>query len=152
MNRSDQRWLAVSTLGPIGRAPRAPGTWGSVAAVLAAPILFLPLSLPLRFLVLAVLFVVGAKAAGRAEMLLGRKDPGEVIIDEVLGQWLVFFPFADPPTLELAAGLLFFRLFDITKPPPVRQSEHWLPGGWGIMRRAPVRWLPSKKSCGRLSI
>lgn len=133
MTSSDRFLLAVATLGPVGRAPRAQGTWGSVVAVLAAPILFLPLSLPLRLLALAALFVFGAKAAGRAEELLGRKDPGQVIIDEVLGQWVVFLPFADPTTFELAAGLVFFRLFDITKLPPVRQSEHWLPGGWGIM-------------------
>ena len=133
MSPSDRFLLAVATLGPIGRAPWAQGTWGSVAAALAAPILFLPLPLPLRVLALAVLFVFGAKAAGRAEVLLGRKDPGQVIIDEVLGQWIVFLPFADPTTFELAAGLVFFRLFDITKPPPVRQSEYWLPGGFGIM-------------------
>jgi phosphatidylglycerophosphatase A len=133
MTRSDRFLLGLATLGPIGHAPVAQGTWGSVAAVLAAPILFIPLAMPWRVLVLAALFVCGALAASRAEVLLGRKDPGQVIIDEVLGQWIVFFPFVAPSTLELAAGLAFFRLFDITKPPPVRASEHWLPRGWGIM-------------------
>lgn len=133
MTSSDRFLLSLATLGPIGRAPWAQGTWGSVAAVLTAPILFLPLPGALRVLALAALFVIGAKAAGRAEVLLGRKDPGQVIIDEVLGQWIVFLPFADPTTFELAAGLVFFRIFDIAKIPPVRQSEHWLPGGLGIM-------------------
>lgn len=129
----DRLLLALATLGPVGRAPRAPGTWGSVVAVVAATCLFFPLSLPGRAIVLIALFVCGALAADRAERLLGRKDPGQVVIDEVLGQWLVFFPFAVPSFFELILGLLLFRLFDITKPPPVRASEHWLPGGWGVM-------------------
>jgi phosphatidylglycerophosphatase A len=133
MTQCDRFLLGLATLGPIGHAPRAQGTWGSVVATLAAPMVFLPLGLGWRVLALVVLFVCGALAAGRAEVLLGRKDPGQVIIDEVLGQWVVFLPFAALSPFELAVGLALFRLFDITKPPPVRQSEHWLPGGWGIM-------------------
>ena len=123
----------LATLGPIGHAPKAQGTWGSVVATLAAPFLFLPLGFGWRLLALLALFFCGALAAGRAEAVFGRKDPGQVIIDEVLGQWLVFAPFAVLSPFELLVGLALFRLFDITKPPPVRQSEHWLPGGFGVM-------------------
>lgn len=130
---SDTFYLRLATLGPIGRFPKAPGTWGSAVAVLVAPVLYLPLPTFWRLLVLAALFWVGALAATRAEWLLGTKDPGEVIIDEVLGQWLTLLPFASPTVFELGAGFVLFRLFDITKPPPVRASERWLPDGYGVM-------------------
>jgi len=133
MNSVDAFWLALATLGPIGRIPVAPGTFGSAAAVVAAPILFLPLSPLGRVMLLTILFFCGAMAAGRAEQLLGKKDPGQVVIDEVLGQWLTLLPLAAPDLLELAAGFALFRLFDITKLPPIHASESWLEGGYGVM-------------------
>ena len=129
--------LAVCTLGPIGRLPKAPGTWGSLAAVIAAPLLFLPFSVPIRLYILGALFVLGGLAAHRAEKILGQKDPGCIVIDEVLGQWVCLFPFAFQFTSvnfgHLLIGLALFRAFDILKPWPVRRSENWLPGGFGIM-------------------
>jgi len=56
-----------------------------------------------------------------------------VVIDELVGQWLTFLPLAAPTTFELVAGFFLFRAFDILKPPPVRASENWLPGGFGVM-------------------
>ena len=110
-----------------------PGTCGSFAGMLLAPFVFLPLPYWGRVLALALLFVAGAAAGTRAERILGRKDPGEVVIDEVFGQWLTYLPFAALEWPGLAAGFVLFRLFDMTKPPPVRASENWLPGGWGVM-------------------
>lgn len=77
--------LAFCRLGVAGLAPKAPGTWGTALACLLAPFLFLPLDMGGRALVLLLLFVLGALAATRAEKLLGRKDPGEVVIDELVG-------------------------------------------------------------------
>lgn len=132
---SESLALHVSTLGPFGRMPVAPGTWGSVAAVLLAPALFLPWSMPVRLAVLAVLFPVGSWCATRAERIIGRPDPGCVVIDELWGQWLTILPLAaglaDWPWLVL--GCMLFRIFDIAKPWPVRAAENWLPRGWGIM-------------------
>lgn len=133
MTVRDAVCLFCATLGPIGRIPHAPGTWGSVVATLAAPVVFLPLPGAWRVIVLLALFVGGGLVATRAEQLLGRKDPGQVVIDEVLGQWVVFAPLAAPDAFELGLGFALFRLFDITKPPPVRASEHWLPDGYGVM-------------------
>uniref|UniRef100_I2Q302 Phosphatidylglycerophosphatase A-like protein n=1 Tax=Desulfovibrio sp. U5L TaxID=596152 RepID=I2Q302_9BACT len=133
MTTGDRLSLLVSGLGPIGKIPCAAGTWGSAVAVLAAPALFVPLPGFWRVVVLAALFYVGGVTATRTEKLLNKKDPGHVVIDELLGQWLTFLPFAAPTTFELAAGFVFFRAFDILKPPPVRASEHWLPGGYGVM-------------------
>jgi len=133
MFQNDRLALLVSGLGPIGRMNGPRGTWGSAAAVLAAPLLFLPLPLVGRVLMLGLLYYVGGKAADRTEKILGCKDPGHVVIDELVGQWLTFLPLAAPTTFELVAGFFLFRAFDILKPPPVRASENWLPGGFGVM-------------------
>jgi len=79
----------------------------------------------------AVVTLVGLWAAGRAERVLGAKDPGAIVIDEVAGMALSVLAF--PLTLPtLAAGFVLFRLFDIVKPPPARWSQR-APGGLGVM-------------------
>lgn len=123
----------IATLGPIGHLPKAPGTWGSAATVIACPFLFIPFSFTVRLLIIALVFVVGAWAAGRAEKTFGKKDPGCVVIDEVAGQLITYFFFAGLLSWHMLAGFLLFRLFDIKKPFPVKSAEHWLPGGWGVM-------------------
>ena len=114
----DKAVLHFSRLGPAGLSPRAPGTAGSFLAVLIAPFVYLPLSLPWRLAVLAVLFVVGALAASRAEVLLNRQDPGCVVIDELVGQWLSMLLLgnlsASSTTADVAFLLVpfvFFRFF-----------------------------------------
>ena len=136
----DKAVLHFSRLGPAGLSPWAPGTAGSFLAVVLAPFVYLPLTLPWRLAVLALLFVVGALAASRAEILLGRQDPGCVVIDELVGQWISMLclgRFSLSSTgkdiLFLMVPFLFFRFFDILKPWPVHASESWLPAGWGIM-------------------
>jgi phosphatidylglycerophosphatase A len=130
---TDRLILAFCQVGPAGLSPKAPGTMGSLVAVLLAPFIFLPLSMPLKIAVLALLFVLGGFAGTRAEKILGRKDPSSVVIDEVLGQWVVFLPFTVLLWWELTLGFALFRLFDITKPWPIKASENWMPGGFGIM-------------------
>lgn len=129
----DSAVLHFCRLGGAGLAPSAPGTWGTALATLLAPILFCPLSFMGRGMVLAGLFVLGGIAASRAEILLGRTDPGEVVIDELVGLWLVLLPFKDPSLPLLVAAFLLFRFFDILKPWPVSASENWLPAGFGVM-------------------
>ena len=125
--------LAFCRLGVAGLAPKAPGTWGTALACLLAPFVFLPLGMGGRVLALRQRFVLGARAATRAEKRLGRKDPGEVVIDELVGVWLVLLPFATPGVSLVVAAFVFFRIFDIAKPWPVRASENWLPDGFGVM-------------------
>jgi phosphatidylglycerophosphatase A len=133
MSISDRLALWTATLGPVGSFPVAPGTAGSAVAALAAPWVFLPLGPAGRLLVLALVFVLGAMAASRAEILLGRKDPGPVVIDEVLGQWMALMPLSTAEPWAMLAAFVLFRILDMTKPPPIRQSERWLPGGYGVM-------------------
>jgi len=130
--RNKPAWLFATWFG-CGLSPVAPGTVGSLAAVLLA----WPLSRigfgRLHFLVLALALLYPAiRAAGKVAAESRQKDPQVVVIDEVLGQWLTLAGALrfDFPTFALAFGL--FRLFDIWKPPPIRLIER-IPGGAGIV-------------------
>ena len=112
-----------------GYSPVASGTVGSL--VTAVAIWLLPLT-PLRIAVaLAVVTPLGIWAGSRVERALGRKDPGVIVIDEVAGMLLsvVLLPRSIP---GLVTAFLLFRLFDIWKPFPARESQA-LTGGVGVM-------------------
>lgn len=128
----DRLLLAIARVGIAGKSPYGPGTCGSLVAILLAPSLFMPLPLWGRLLALLLVFVVGVLASDRAEVLLRKKDPPEVVIDEVLGQWLTCLPFASLTLWEYAAAFALFRFFDIAKPWPIRRLER-LGGGLGVM-------------------
>jgi phosphatidylglycerophosphatase A len=129
--------FAVATFFGAGYGKPGPGTWGSVSAVLLWAV-YARLAHPTPQAVLFALFggiavalALGVPAATIAERESGRTDPGFVVIDEVIGQWIALL--GSP--LDWRHGLIalvLFRLFDITKPFPVRQLER-LPGGWGII-------------------
>jgi phosphatidylglycerophosphatase A len=110
--------------------PWGPGTAGASAAILIALVLGWS---PPAIAVAAVCVLLPAVWASGAEAVnSGRKDPGHVVVDEVVGQWITL---AAAPVLEwkwCMAAFLLFRVFDIWKPAPVRQLEA-LPGGVGIM-------------------
>jgi phosphatidylglycerophosphatase A len=129
-------WATViATFFGIGRLWPGPGTWGSAATVLLwaalahalAPSLRTPIAIALAVLVT----LVGIPAATLAARGSGTKDPQFVVIDEVAGQLvaLVAVPLAWKSFL---AGFILFRVFDIVKPPPVRQLEA-IPDGAGIV-------------------
>jgi len=134
--------LTIATLGPVGRLPLAPGTWGSALALVLAPWVFNPLPLSWRLGVLALILAAGTWAAARAEDILGEEDPGCVVVDELLGQWTAFAPFhlagwssslTGGSLWEFAILFGLFRLFDIVKPWPIRAVERRVPGGLGVM-------------------
>ena len=89
----DKLILAFCRLGFAGLSPIMPGTCGSALAVVLAPFLFIPLPFVARIVVLVLVFWIGGMAATRGEQILGYKDPGEIVIDELLGMWLVLLPF-----------------------------------------------------------
>lgn len=129
---SDTLLLAYARVWFAGRSPVAPGTCGSFVAILLAPLLFMPLPFWGRLVLLAAVLYTGVKASARAARILDKNDPSEVVIDEVLGQWITCLPFAAMGLWEYLAAFALFRFFDITKPWPVRRMEA-LPGGFGIM-------------------
>jgi phosphatidylglycerophosphatase A len=130
------RWAwAIGTFFGAGLMRPGPGTYGSICAVLlwfAAAHAFHPAHPAIFTLAAAVAAtLVGIPAATIVARESGREDPGHVVIDEVAGQ--LFALIAIPADWKHAAlALVLFRLFDITKPPPVRQLEQ-LHGGTGIM-------------------
>jgi phosphatidylglycerophosphatase A len=107
-----------------------PGTLGAAAAILIAVLFSWPP--PAIGLAAVCLLLPAVWASGVECVTCGRKDPGHVVVDEVVGQWITL---AGAPVLDwkwCVAAFVLFRLFDIWKPPPVRQLEA-LPGGVGIM-------------------
>lgn len=129
--------LSISTGLGSGYSPVAPGTAGTALAAL----LFLPFGLYCASFGSAgtILYVgvtlgvtlLGIWAAGRAEPIFGKKDAGQVVIDEVAGYLVTMF--ALPVTWPWAlAGFVAFRLFDIWKPWPIDGLQK-LKGGWGVM-------------------
>ncbi len=129
----DRLAFIIAWAGIAGKSPVAPGTMGSLVAVVLAPWCFYPLGFGPRVGLLLALFAVGAWAGGRVARLRAKQDPGEVVIDEVVGQWLALLWLPGLVWWQLLAAFVLFRLFDILKPWPINASENWLPGGWGIM-------------------
>jgi phosphatidylglycerophosphatase A len=132
------RWAwIVATFFGAGFGKPGPGTWGSVAAVLlwAAFAWGLhPTPQTLFFALLAgiaLTLVFGIPAATIVARESGRHDPQFVVIDEVAGQWIALLG-SHANWRHALIALILFRLFDITKPFPVRQLEA-LPEGWGIV-------------------
>ena len=125
--------LVVSTWFGCGLSPVAPGTVGSAAAVAIAVVLnqwhgWRPLYL---LTLTCALLAPAIWAAGATARIRETEDPGIVVVDEVIGQWIALSA-AAPGWKSYLAGFLLFRLFDIWKPPPVRQLER-LNGGLGIV-------------------
>jgi len=123
----------ISTWFGCGRSPFAPGTAGSAAALVIAIALHEFAGFDWwHFLILAaVLFYPAVIAATVSAAAAHKKDPGFVVVDEVLGQWIALAGARSYNWKSYLAAFALFRLFDIWKPPPVRQLEA-LPGGLGI--------------------
>jgi len=127
-------WI-IGTFFGSGFGRPGPGTWASVATSL----LWLglarfanPSSLPIYSAATAVVVtLIGIPAATRVARALGRKDPSQVVIDEVAGQMIAFI-YVPLHWHNVLAALILFRAFDITKLFPIRHLEK-LPEGTGIM-------------------
>jgi phosphatidylglycerophosphatase A len=112
-----------------GYAPVASGTVGSL--VTAVAVWLLPLTPTRIAIALVVVVLVGIWAGSRVERVLGRKDPGIIVIDEVAGMLLsvILLPRTIP---VLLTAFVLFRVFDVWKPFPARESQA-LTGGMGVM-------------------
>ena len=127
----------VATFFGAGLGKPGPGTYGSVAATLlwalAGIVLHTSPQTLLLLLLVGILFSIalGVPAATIVARESGRHDPGFVVIDEVAGQWITLL-FSPADWRHGLIALVLFRVFDITKPFPVRRLER-LPEGWGIV-------------------
>ena len=119
----------IASGGGAGYSPVAPGTAGSLVAAIA--LWFIPFTRLWFLAVLAVITLLGIWAAHRVEAVTGRKDPGLIVIDEVAGM-MVSVMFLPRTLAVFGSAFLLFRLFDIWKPFPARESQA-LRGGFGVM-------------------
>jgi phosphatidylglycerophosphatase A len=117
-----------------GYFPWGPGTVGSLAAVVIAFALHSAFgSGRLTFLALTLLLLLPAIwASTETARIIAKEDPGIVVIDEVLGQWVTLLGATALNWKSFLAAFVLFRIFDIWKPWPVRGLEN-LPEGTGIV-------------------
>ena len=147
--RSDEFLLWLAQGFDVGRIPWAPGTFGSLVGLLWFAILLVPGSLTIYLIGVALGIGVSVVVCTEAERILGETDPGSVVLDEIIALPICFLPwlvceysrlgampsaetfFTGKALLGTAGIFLLFRVFDITKPWPVRQSQR-LPAGLGV--------------------
>ena len=123
--------LALATGLYSGYAPVAPGTVGSMVGLLVFGAVRTSGSVAVEGAVLCGLLGLGVWSATVTARVVGRSDPGIIVIDEVVGM-LVTLAFVPAGWGTALAGFLLFRLFDIVKPYPVRRLER-LPDGLGVV-------------------
>ncbi|MFK7753771.1 MAG: phosphatidylglycerophosphatase A [Sedimentitalea sp.] len=124
---------AAGTVMGVGYLRPAPGTWGSLAALPLAWALHQTAGFPLLLLATAAAFILGLWATTTMTEGARDHDPSEIVIDEVVGQWIALLPLsysAWTMGIEITAlwpgwiaGFVLFRLFDITKPGPVGWAD-----------------------------
>jgi len=114
-----------------GKIPFAPGTFGTLAAIpFALVLLIIPASFYGIYIVCLILAAI--YFADKAEKIIGRKDPGCIVIDEIAG-FVVALSIVPVNIYTLAAGFFIFRFFDVIKSAPVRYFENNFSGGAGIV-------------------
>ncbi|MGH8183709.1 MAG: phosphatidylglycerophosphatase A family protein [Rhodanobacteraceae bacterium] len=123
-------WIATA-LGA-GLSPKAPGTAGSLVALL--PWWFLLRGLPVSWYVLVLVagFLLGVWACEVSDRRLGMHDQGALVWDEVIGMWITLIA-APAAWWWMFVGFALFRLFDIWKPWPVSWADRRIHGGLGVM-------------------
>ena len=146
MNRQKHKisWFIATWFGS-GLLPKAPGTWGSLAAIPFAYLFSIYTCPYAQLFGITALFFIGICVSDKIEESAQIKDPGFIVVDEVVGQWMALLPLPFLYTIIdnisfylysvpiAVAGFLVFRLFDIWKPWPVNYADKNIPGGYGIM-------------------
>ena len=122
-------WIA--TCFKVGYLPLAPGTWGSVFAILLWWVLLKDLNTYIFGVVIIIFLLIGIVVSNIIIDQSGDHDPSHIIIDELVGQWLALFLIPDG-FFNIAISFILFRFFDIIKPWPIRLIEKF-PKGLGVM-------------------
>jgi phosphatidylglycerophosphatase A len=123
--------LFISTVGYVGYAPFAPGTFGSAAGLAVFYAVRSAGSIPVELAAIVILFAVGIWSGTVAEHHFGGVDPGPIVLDEVVGMLITLCLLPVSP-LGAFVGFLVFRVLDVLKPFPSARFEK-LPGGLGVM-------------------
>ncbi len=122
-------WQFAATFFYLGKLPFAPGSWGSLGALVFW--LFLPLSFSVHLAAILILFILGVYSSNKVAEEMDDLDPSEIVIDEAVGMGISLFMLPHSLGLYILAFILF-RFFDIFKPSFIYRIQN-LPGGWGIM-------------------
>jgi phosphatidylglycerophosphatase A len=122
-------WQFAATFFYLGKLPFAPGSWGSLGALILW--IFLPSSYILQMIMIILLFSIGVISSKKMAAAMNDYDPSEVVIDEAVGMWIALFMLPHSIAIYSMAFILF-RIFDIFKPSYIYRVQN-LPGGWGIM-------------------
>ena len=122
-------WQFAATFFYLGKLPLAPGSWGSLGALILWG--FLPLSYTIQLMTIIILFSIGVISSRKIADAMNDPDPSEVVIDEATGMGIALFMLPHNITIYLIAFILF-RIFDIFKPSFIYRMQN-LSGGWGIM-------------------
>lgn len=132
---SDTNIKKIATVGPAGYSCKCPGTIGSIIGILWYLLAFSHVNGILALLLYIFTIMFGVVICTESERIIGRKDPSEVIIDEVLAIPLCYFGIVTNPGnlwIVLLLGFVLFRFFDIKKPFSIDKVQA-LPGGLGVM-------------------
>ena len=121
----------IATCAYVGYAPFAPGTCGSAVGLAVFYVVRRSGSMTVEIATIVVLLAVGIWSATEAERYFGRRDPGPVVIDEVVGM-LITLALIPVSIAGAMTGFVVFRILDVVKPWPARLLES-LPGGFGVV-------------------
>ena len=122
----------IATWFGAGLLPKAPGTWGALAALPFAFAFKYWSNITLFIIVTIVVFIIGIWACERYIQHLQQDDPSSAVIDEVAAQWMVLW-FLPLNLWDYLLAFLLFRGFDIMKPWPVSWLDRHVKGGFGTM-------------------
>lgn len=129
----------LATLFGVGHFPKAPGTAGSLVALILGSVLIHYINWQVFLGIIMALFVVGIIAANAHQKRHGEHDSPKVVIDELVGMWVVLFPLEAFGSqlgdfrYDGVAAFILFRIFDIWKPWPVSWADKEIKGGLGVM-------------------
>jgi len=115
-----------------GLSPKAPGTVGTIGGLIAGVVFLMLFPKSTLFTATVALFIVAVLEINKYEQKHAIHDPGEIVIDEVAGIWLVLVmvPF---DWFSILLGFVFFRLYDIFKPSVIGRVDRKMKGGMGVM-------------------
>ncbi len=122
-----------------GLSPKAPGTMGSIVALVLGLLLLLYIDVTTLFMLSILITVIAVKHINEYEKEVGEHDSKEIVIDELAGMWIALSICVPNPNdmnqFLIMGGLafVFFRLFDIWKPSIIGRIDEKVEGGWGVM-------------------
>lgn len=115
-----------------GLSPKAPGTAGSLLAVILGALIIQYISMETLVLLTILFTLMGVKHINAYEASSGNHDDSRIVIDEVVGVWIALI-LSSGSLIQIILSFAFFRLFDIWKPSIIGKIDQNVKGGWGVM-------------------